>query len=70
MIRAHRALRDAGIDARLILQVHDELIVEASLADADRAAEILRSAMEEAVSLRIPLTAEVSRGRTWFDAKQ
>lgn len=70
MIRTRNALRDAGIDARIILQVHDELIVESSRADADRAAEILRSEMEHAASLRVPLTAEVTRGDTWFDAKQ
>jgi len=70
MIRTHRALREADIDARLILQVHDELIVEASLADADKAAEILQQEMENAVQTAVPLTAEVSRGRTWFDAKQ
>jgi DNA polymerase-1 len=70
MIRTHRALQEAGIDARLILQVHDELIVEASLTDADKAAEILQREMENAVETAVPLTAEVSRGRTWFDAKQ
>ena len=70
MIRTHRALQEADIDARLILQVHDELIVEASLADADKAAEILQREMENAVQTAVPLTAEVSRGRTWFDAKQ
>ncbi|MBE6559953.1 MAG: DNA polymerase I [Ruminococcaceae bacterium] len=70
MIRAHRGLKEAGIDAKLILQVHDELIVEASLADADRAAEILREAMESAAQTTVPLTAEVSAGWTWYDAKQ
>lgn len=70
MIRTRDALRDAGIDARIILQVHDELIVEASLNDADRAAEILRREMENAVQLSVPLTADVSRGKTWYDAKQ
>ena len=70
MVRTRNALRDAGIDAKIILQVHDELIVEASLADANRAAEILRHEMEHAVPLTVPLTAEVTRGFTWFDAKQ
>jgi len=70
MIRVRDELRKANIDARLILQVHDELIVEASLADADRAAEILHREMENAVQMNVPLTAEVSCGRTWFEAKQ
>jgi len=70
MIRTRDALREAGLDARLILQVHDELIVEVTHAHADRAAEILQREMEGAVELAVPLTAEVSRGFSWFDAKQ
>ncbi len=70
MIRVRDALKASGLDARLILQVHDELIVEASRKDADAAAEILRREMEGAVSLAVPLTAEVSAGDSWFDAKQ
>ncbi len=69
MIRTREALRAAGLDARLILQVHDELILESSRADADAAARILREAMEGAVSLAVPLTAEVSTGANWYEAK-
>ncbi len=70
MIRTRDALREAGIDAKLILQVHDELIVEVAKRDRDTAAEILSHAMEGAVSLAVPLTAEVSAGENWFEAKQ
>ena len=70
MIRTRNALRDAGIDARLILQVHDELIVEVAKRDKDKAAEILGREMEGAVSFAVPLTAEVSAGENWFEAKQ
>ena len=70
MIRVRDALKATGIDARLILQVHDELIVEASRKDANAAAEILRREMEGAISLAVPLTAEVSSGDSWFEAKQ
>jgi len=69
MIRTHRALREAGLDARLILQVHDELILEVSRKDAEAAARLLREAMEGAVSLDVPLTVEVSSGASWFEAK-
>jgi DNA polymerase-1 len=69
MVAAERELRLAGLDAKLILQVHDELIVESSLEDADRAAEILQSCMESVAQLKVPLLAEVGRGRTWFEAK-
>ncbi len=69
MIRVYRRLRAEGLDADLILQVHDELIVEASEADAGRAAEILSEEMTGAASLAVPLVAEVQKGRTWYDAK-
>ena len=69
MVRVYRKLREEGLDARLILQVHDELIVEASEKDKARAAEILGTEMENAVKLDVPLTAEVNEGESWYDAK-
>lgn len=69
MINVHRALKESGLDAHLILQVHDELIVEAAVADAEAAADILRREMENAVELSVPLTAEAAMGDNWFDAK-
>ena len=70
MIRTRRALRDSGLDAKLILQVHDELIVEVSKKDADAAAVILKNEMENAVQTRVPLTADVAMGQSWYEAKQ
>jgi DNA polymerase-1 len=49
--------------------VHDELIVEAPLQEADRAAAVLGEEMTRAAELSVPLPAEVSRGDTWYDAK-
>lgn len=69
MINTHRALKESGIDARLILQVHDELIIEAHKSCAENALEILRKEMENAVQLSVPLTAEISIGKNWLDAK-
>ena len=69
MIRVSRRLTAEGMDSRLILQVHDELIVEAPLAEADRAAEIVREEMEHAVSLAVEMKADVHQGRTWYAAK-
>lgn len=57
------------MQARLILQVHDELIVEAPKDEAEKAAKILTEEMQNAVSLAVPLTAEANIGRTWYDAK-
>ena len=69
MIRVWRKLKEEKLDARLILQVHDELIVEASEECAKRAAELLSQEMESAVKLSVPLTADVNIGRSWYDAK-
>ena len=69
MINTHKALSEAGIDAKLILQVHDELIIEAHRSCAEKALEILRKEMENAISLSVPLTAEISIGENWLDAK-
>lgn len=69
MIDVHRRLEEEGLDARLILQVHDELIVEAAEKDCERAAELLRSSMENAYRGEVLLRADVSVGRTWLDAK-
>ena len=70
MIRTRKALQDSGLDAKLILQVHDELIVEASRADAEAAAAILKEEMEHAAVTRVPLTVEVAMGQSWYEAKQ
>ena len=69
MVRTDRALREAGMQSRLILQVHDELLLECPPEEADRAAELLRKAMEEAAELKVPLLAEVHRGKNWAEAK-
>ena len=69
MINVSRALRESGIDARLIMQVHDELIIEAKRECADQAAEILVREMENAVSLSVPLVADCGVGESWYEAK-
>ena len=69
MINVRRGLIEAGIDAHLIMQVHDELIVEAREDCADAAAEILVREMENAVKTNVPLTADCGVGKTWLEAK-
>ncbi len=70
MIRVHDRLKREQLDARLILQVHDELIVEVSEQDAAAAARVLKEEMEAAASLSVRLRADVQSGKTWYDAKQ
>lgn len=69
MIRVYKRLKEEQLDARLILQVHDELIIEAGAKDKDKAAEILSYEMEHAASLAVPLIADVNEGKSWYDAK-
>lgn len=69
MIRVHTMLKENGMKAKLILQVHDELIIDCPIEEAEKVSEILKKGMEEAVSLRVPLTVEVSRGNNWYEAK-
>jgi DNA polymerase-1 len=67
MINVEKALRESGLDAKLILQIHDELIVEASEKDAAQVKEILVSEMENAVKLAVPLDVDISVGENWFE---
>ncbi len=69
MIHTQRALRTANLDARIILQVHDELVLESARTCADEAAAILRREMENAASLSVPLSVELTVGDTWFENK-
>lgn len=69
MIKVAKRLEDENMQARLILQVHDELIVESPQDEAMRVAMILQEEMEQAVTLNVPLVAEASVGKTWYDAK-
>ena len=68
MVRLPRALRDAGLRSRLLLQVHDELLFEAPEDEADALAELAREVMERAAELAVPLVVETGRGRTWAAA--
>ena len=69
MIRVDRRLREENLRARLILQVHDELIVEAPADEAAHVAVLLRDEMEAAADLSVRLEADVHSGDTWYDAK-
>lgn len=68
MVRVYERLCAEKLDARLVLQVHDELIVEAGSECAERAAAILGEEMRGAYSLSVPLAADVNAGRTWADS--
>jgi len=67
MIKVDNALKAAKIDARLVMQVHDELIIEVLDKDVDICCEIVRREMEGAVTLSLPLTVDVTTGKNWLE---
>ena len=69
MIQVPRRIREAGLHAHLILQIHDELDFECAPDEVDALIELVRGTMEHVVELKVPLIAEASTGVTWADAK-
>lgn len=70
MVRVCERLKKEQVEGQLILQVHDELILEVAERDASRAKEYLRDEMEHAADLNVRLLVDVSEGKTWYDAKE
>lgn len=69
MVKVNERIEKEGLKARLILQVHDELIVEAPQDESLKVAMLLQEEMENAVRLEVPLIADAAVGKTWYDAK-
>ena len=69
MIKVHKALKDGGFKSRLILQVHDELLIETHKDEKEAVAKILKENMEQAAELLVPLDVDVHEGASWFEAK-
>lgn len=69
MINSYENLKKAKIDAKIVLQIHDEIIIEASKKDLEKAKEILKSSMQEAVKLRVPLLVDIDSGDSMYESK-
>ena len=69
MINVYRRLKAEGLDAKLILQVHDELLIEADRSCAEKAAAILKEEMQNVCEMKVPLTVDVHTGNSWYEAK-
>lgn len=65
----YKKLKEENLDARIVLQVHDELLIESSEKDCKKAKDILKSCMENAMQMSIPLKVELSEAKSWYDAK-
>ena len=68
MLLVNGSLKSSGVDAKLILQVHDELVVESRKKDSKRVSEILKTSMSEAAKLLVPLEVEIGSGKNWDQA--
>ena len=69
MLRVHDRLKKDGSRAQLVLQVHDELVLDAPEGEKEYAKKMLKEEMEAAIRLDVPLIADVSVGKSWYDAK-
>ena len=67
MINIDKKLKESGTGAKLVLQVHDELLIESPRECADEVLELLKTEMENAVKLSVPLSVEAKCGDTWYD---
>ena len=69
MIRVNRRLEENNMKSRLLLQIHDELLIETHLSEVDQVSEILKYEMEHAIDLVVPMEVEVNQGKNWYEAK-
>ena len=69
MIKVYNRLKEEGCKARLILQVHDELLIDCPKNEADKVKNLLKESMESAFPMEVPLKVSVASGETWYDAK-
>jgi len=69
MIDLDRALTTGGLTSRMVLTVHDELVLEVPVEERERVTEVVRDTMEHVTDLRVPLVVDIGFGTTWADAK-
>ena len=69
MIQVLENLKQANLDAKVILQIHDELLIECKIEEKEKAKQILKDSMEQAMELNVPLEVEVSEANNWYEVK-
>ena len=68
MVAVHRKLMESGLDARIVLQIHDELLVEAREDCAEQVRQLLQDTMKQAADLAVPLEVDAHIGKSWLEA--
>ena len=69
MIEVYKKIKENKLESKLILQVHDEIIIDAKQEEVDTLKKILKDAMENIVKISVPLKIDINEGKNWYDAK-
>jgi DNA polymerase-1 len=69
MIDVYKALKEKNLKSKIVLQIHDELLIETVLEEKEEVMSILKSCMENAMKLTVPLKVEIEEGKDWYQAK-
>ena len=69
MIKVYQELQKRGLQAKIVLQVHDEMMIEAPETEKEQIKDILKQSMESAISLKVPLIADIGEAKNWYDCK-
>lgn len=69
MIKVDKRLKQENLDAAIVLQIHDELLIECKIEQKEQVKKVLEECMEQAVTLDVPLKVELSEANNWYEAK-
>ena len=69
MIKVYNEIKKRNLKSKIVLQVHDEMMIEAPIEEKEQIKEILKQSMETAVTLKVPLIADISEASNWYDCK-
>lgn len=69
MIKVYQEIQRRGLESKIVLQVHDEMMIEVPMKELEEMKEILKTSMETAANLKVPLIAEISEAKNWYDCK-
>lgn len=69
MINVYEQLKNRNLKAKIVLQVHDEMMIESPTEEAEEVKEIIKKEMENAIELKVPLIADVSEAYNWYECK-
>ena len=69
MVEVYRKLKENNLESKMIVQIHDEIVIDAKESELEELKSIIKDTMENIVKLRVPLKVEISTGKTWYDAK-